>query len=188
MVYTTIPETDIYDLYFYATNVCNNTNINEILKDFQNILKTSSNGCLRHKKFIKRSQPKWFDKDCKLLKTEKFKCLKRFRRSRCNEDLETYLESRKSFEALCAAKKSSYNSKQLDDLLDSMNNPNSFWKKVKNIVKSKRSYDYNISNDDWKKHFASLFSYDELNENANFNVDEENGLDINSDEVEEIVF
>ena len=188
MVCTTIPETDIYDLYFYATNVCNNTNINEILKDFQNILKTSWNGCLRHKEFIKSSQPKWFDKDCKLLKTEKFKCLKRFRWSRCNEDLETYLESRKSFKALCAAKKSSYNSKQLDDLLDSMNNPNSFWKKVKNIVKSKRSYDNNISNDDWKKNFASLFSYDELNENANFNVDEENGLDINFDEVEEIVF
>ena len=172
----------------YANIDDNNTNINEILKDFQNILKTSSNGCLRHKKFTKRSQPKWFDKDCKLLKTEKFKCLKRFRRSRCNEDLETYLESRKSFKALCAAKKSSYNSKQLDDLLDSMNNPNSFWKKVKNIVKSKRSNDNNISNDDWKNHFASLFSYDELNENANFNVDEENGLDINFDEVEEIVF
>ena len=67
----------------------NNTNINEILKDFQNILKTSSNGCLRHKRFNKRSQPKLFDKDCKLLKTEKCKCLKRFRQSRCNEDSET---------------------------------------------------------------------------------------------------
>ena len=38
-----------------------------------------------------------------------------------------------------------------------------------------------------KNHFASLFSYDERNENANFNVDEENGLDINFNEVEEIV-
>ena len=54
----------------------NNTNINEILKDFKNILKTSSNGCLRHQKFSKGSQPKWFDKDCKLLKTEKCKCYK----------------------------------------------------------------------------------------------------------------
>ena len=85
------------------------------------------------------------------------------------------------FKALCAAKKSSYNSKQLDDILDSMNNPNSFLKKVKNIVKSKRSNNNNISNDDKKNHFASLFSYDELSENANFNVDEENGLDINFD-------
>ena len=58
-----LPDESVQQMW--AKNYDNNTNINEILKDFQNILKTSSNMCLRHKKFSKRSQPKWFDKDCK---------------------------------------------------------------------------------------------------------------------------
>ena len=57
-----------------------NININDILKDFQDIVRTSSSGCLKRKLFSKCNQPKWFYKECKLLQSEKYKLLKQYRR------------------------------------------------------------------------------------------------------------
>ena len=49
-----------------------------------------------------------------------------------------------------------------------MNDPKSFWEKVKHLVKNTCPNSKNISNDKWKSHFGNLFMYDDLNEKVEF--------------------
>ncbi|MEW8548220.1 MAG: endonuclease/exonuclease/phosphatase family protein [Candidatus Thiodiazotropha sp.] len=122
--------------------------INDILKEFQDILKTCSSGCLQNKRFSKCKQPKWFDAECKTLKAEKYKCLKQFRRSQNMDDLARYKSTRNKFKDLCYKKQQIFNNKQLDSLTETMNDPKSFWKKVKTLVKNTGCNRNNISNDE----------------------------------------
>ena len=50
-----------------------------------------------------------------------------------------------------------YQAKKLDDLISSVNNQKSFWSKLKKMTnKSVRAG--NISNEEWERHFESLFN------------------------------
>ena len=164
---------------------------NEILKEVIDCLKLSSSDCLQRRKFTKRNQPKWFDGECKALKTEKYKRLKQFRRSQNDENLEQYLNARKAFKSLCDIKKQCFNASQLDSIIDSINDPKSFWKRVKDLVKTKTTNVNNISSDQWKEHFEKLFKFDDIQENDMDDIENDNdnnNIDIDMDEIEEIVF
>ena len=56
-----------------------------------------------------------------------------------------------------------------------MDYPKSFWKKVKGLVKLKRTHDNNISTEEWKTHFENLFKYDDLYD-INISLDNDDNM------------
>ena len=96
------------------------------------------------------------------VKTERklnIKKLRRFRRSNCGENLNAYLEARNDYKNLTNRKKAEFHNQQIDSLIGSINDSKSFWGKFKRLMDSKRNTKLgNISKDDWKKYFQSLFT------------------------------
>ncbi|MEW8548565.1 MAG: endonuclease/exonuclease/phosphatase family protein, partial [Candidatus Thiodiazotropha sp.] len=132
-----------------------------------------------------KSNAPWFDEDCVRSKKQKYSILRRFRNTNSDVDRDEYIRARNSFKQLCAEKKSMYQTSKLDDLISSVNDQKAFWSKLKAMTR-RSSRKGNISNDDWLRHFESLF-----NEGAD-NEDDENNedfyADFNLDDVQEQIF
>ncbi|MEW8542874.1 MAG: reverse transcriptase family protein, partial [Candidatus Thiodiazotropha sp.] len=164
------------------------TDVNDILKVLIEVLKSCATSCKKTFRSRNYEQPKWFDDDCKYLKAEKYRLLKRYRRSQSLIDLEQYKHMRNVFKSLCDKKERQYQSKQLEDLVEASNNPKSFWKKVKCLKNVKRSPSANISNDEWKRHFEQLFSLDEIPNDSLVDESLDDDLNINLDEIQDSIF
>ena len=82
--------------------------------------------------------------------------LKQYRKNRTLNNLTTYKQSKSNFKSVCDLKKKSYFDKKLIEITESVDNPKSFWKRIKLFTKSK-PVENDITREDWKKHFEKLF-------------------------------
>ncbi|MCG8032574.1 MAG: endonuclease/exonuclease/phosphatase family protein [Candidatus Thiodiazotropha taylori] len=113
----------------------------------------------------KLSEP-WFDRECVALKKDKYKLLRKFRVSHSDDDRNTYIRARNSFKQACETKKSEYRARKLEQLISSVDDQKSFWSKLKKMT-CKSTPAGKISNEEWKRHFESLFNEGADTEEAN---------------------
>lgn len=163
-------------------------NVNDIITELQNILKQSASCCAQHKRHKKHDQPVWFDRECKNLKSQKYKCLRRYRCTQSIADLNQYKQARNDFKALVDRKQKDFNTDQLNSLIESAQNPKSFWKKVKKLSCNTRATASNISIEEWKEHFEQLFMFENYNDVVDETDDTDMEFEIDLDETENIVF
>ena len=161
-------------------------------EQFLDIFYKCGSCCIKICKGSVRLQPRWFDITCKRLKHEKYLALRQYRRQHTPASLSLYKEARKTFKAHCDRQKSIYNASMLDDQVASSFCPKSFWNKLKNITGSRKQSN-NITKEQWKTHFETLFSNHEQNEGNEDNeltndsvIDIE--YDITEDELENTIF
>ena len=92
----------------------------------------------------RHTQPEWWDNDCDLAKSTKYRLLLRFRLTTMYSDLQRYLQSRTIFRNLCRAKRLRLESKRRTELLEDNNIPTSCWGKIKRAGSSKTMIDSTI--------------------------------------------
>ena len=152
------------------------TDVNNAVKQIVNLYQKA---CLFMKKNnscnFKIKQPAWWDEECKKLKSKKFKLLKVFRRFSTQENLRSYKESRKAFKELCRDKQQSWQKQCREDLINSRNDNNLFWKKIKSF-RNKPKHEFDISDKQWFDHFKSLLyseGVEKLNTKIHVQYDDE---------------
>lgn len=160
-----------------------------LVEHFLNIFYQCGSCCISVIKEHSRTQPKWFDETCKKLKHEKYRALRQYRRLRTQYNLSLYKDARQAFKTCCSKQLAIYNSKILDDLVSFQCNPKSFWNKLKNLTGPGKQRN-NITKDQWKTHFESLFAGGELDEDINNQYDSDDDViyDATENELEDIIF
>lgn len=153
-------ETMFNDFY---TSV-NDTNVLEKRSEFEQIFKTVGK-CMKQRQTNKtdtkrHTQPEWWDNDCDIAKSTKYRSLRRFRLTNMNSDLQRYLQCRTIFRNLCRAKRLRMESKRRTELLEDNNIPKSFWSKIKRAGNSKTRVDSTITGEAWEQYFTELFKAD----------------------------
>ena len=115
----------------------------------------------------KKIQPPWWDIECNTKKLEKYRALKKFRRSNDVKDLDNFIACKKAFKVLCNLKKVEHRENVLTDLNAACNEHNSkiFWRKVKNLTRNTYNTSKNsISAHAWFNYFKTLLNIEEVNE------------------------
>ena len=130
-------------------------------------------------------RPLWFDKECSDAKKAKYQTLRKFRNSNYTDtDLHEYLATRNYFKNLAMKNKLDFNENQIDSLIRNINDSKTFWGKIKNMSgKKNRKVLCNISQEDWYKHFQTLFATTE-----NIEVPDELEIETLDDEIENLIF
>ena len=77
------------------------------------------------------TQPPWWDDECDRLKLVKYNALHKFRCSNSASDLRGYKDRRNSFKTYFRQKECDYQSNNRQELVNSLDNPSSFWKILK---------------------------------------------------------
>lgn len=101
--------------------------INTIVEKINQLFYDSGKCCL--KTFRKQSSyqhQKWFDKTCKILKSDKYHLLHKFRQYRTDKNLRLYLQAKTTFKNYCDKVKQEYYNRELDKLIDKSNDPKAF--------------------------------------------------------------
>ncbi len=109
------------------------------------------------------SQPPWWDNDCDKSKQLKYSALRKFRYSGLLDDRIDYMTKKKSFKALCGAKKRSYQGKRRQELVDAGKNPSKFWHVIKKSTVAATTKSPATGNE-WFTYFQSLLSTDVTHE------------------------
>ena len=170
-------------LYFMNSIDDSSVCADSIAKMFANCLCNSS---VQYTVKIKhKTNAPWFDGECVCLKKQKYSTLRRFRNTNLNADRDEYIRARNSFKQKCAEKKSIYQTSKLDDLISSVNDQKTFWSKLKAMTR-KSSRKGNISNEEWLRHFESLFNEGAVQEDDRDN--DEFYTEVNLDDVQEQIF
>ena len=118
----------------------------------------------------KKSNKKWFDKECNDLK-KNVRNLGRKKYNKPHESLlrEKYHEKLKEYKRKCKSKKYNFWQNTLTEVEKSLGDPTTFWKKWKNLNESHTSISQpNITGDKWFDYFKNLHT--ETN-NSNIEVD-----------------
>ncbi|MEW8544944.1 MAG: reverse transcriptase family protein [Candidatus Thiodiazotropha sp.] len=153
--------------------------LNIIVNLYQNAAKCMISNSSRQK----RIQEPWWDRQCAILKKQKYMSLKQFRRQSTTNNLTNYIEIRNKFKLLCHNKKSEFQCKNRNELVSSRKDMNLFWKTVKKF-KPKKTEEADITCDQWFNHFKTLL-YDggivgrleNLDNNNNNNNNDDSLLD-----------
>ena len=167
-----------------AINMINNSqiSIDQVLQSVMNLINESINCCKVSKvNRAKLKQPAWFDRECLDLKKMKIKCLRQYRLERSNDKLNKYVSTRNKFKEMCDRKKRSLFEQELNDLIDSSQNPKSFWKKLKRFTSTPTTKN-NIPINQWQDHFERLFS-GELVEARETAISDDDDIDDVLDEI-----
>ena len=116
------------------------------------------------------TQPRWWDKYCTAAISEKYAALKKFRKTNTDRDSINYIISRDECKTLCKEKSLAYKSKLTSDLLLYSDDPNTFWKCVKNLNtdNSRTRNTYELTNVQWFQYFYKLLNK-ECKVSENFN-------------------
>eukprot|EP00745_Piridium_sociabile_P043608 TRINITY_DN8944_c0_g1_i10.p1 TRINITY_DN8944_c0_g1~~TRINITY_DN8944_c0_g1_i10.p1 ORF type:complete len:1137 (-),score=123.12 TRINITY_DN8944_c0_g1_i10:208-3198(-) len=152
----------------YATSLID-TNLEESVNVFT---KTFNEAAVSMKKKVmiggkKKEQPKWFDKECFLKKKEVRRLLRICRKTKAKEDYVEFAKTKKEYKALLDAKERTQKHNDLNSLLSSVQNPNKFWNEIRKY-KRKNVVTNNISEDDWIRHFKSVFNEGFVNDESPF--------------------
>ena len=114
--------------------------------------------------------------------------MRQFRITKDDSDLNSYINARKRFKALCSQKQRHYDTKKLNDLTDSLNNPKSFWSKLKHLTnRNSNTVTNNITTSQWVEHFKHLLNPPTVPDNAEGEHINDFNLETDSD-IEEFIF
>ena len=123
----------------------------------------------------KKYDNKWFDKDCHSKKKEVKQCLRRFRRTRNDDDFDLYSKQRKEYKCLIENKKREDKKASASALLESVKNSSDFWKEVRKHRK-RRTLVNNIQTKEWLDHFDRVFNESTKNTVSDSNVESNDGI------------
>ena len=135
---------------------------------FKHLATNTNTKKIRHKDPGKQIQAQsWFDVDCSTKKQHISRLGKQLRQDPTNNAVRDKLNrARKDFKYTIRIKRKNYESKSLKALANSTQDPQKFWRLVKNLKKSKTKCSQpSISNWKWKDHFQSLLQSDREPEN-----------------------
>jgi hypothetical protein len=142
------------DLLSHINECLNNGDVDCALQQFEGLL-THASESMQVKEYRPSSQPPWWDTDCEVHKQIKYQNLRKYRRSRTDDDLDIYKRSRQEFKQLCKAKTVQHRHRERDKLLEQGKNPRDLWKCMKYITRG-GSATGSIDSQDWYKHFETL--------------------------------
>ena len=138
-----------------------NSDINDFLYTFENLILACSEHCKKTIKHTKRTYVmnkfNWYDNECETLKRKRNKALHLFRNSRSDEDLSNYLKCKKSFNKMIIEKKTNYHYRKIQSIENVISDPTKFWKEIKLITNPKNEIPA-INIESWFNHFYSLFN------------------------------
>lgn len=107
-----------------------NESVTSLVEILTNQLRICGEPCLKRKSNHVQLQPVRFDVECRTLKYEKNKYLRKFRRERSEQSLANYLSVKKQFSDLCLQQKNAYYDSQLNELISCSTNSSTFWNKL----------------------------------------------------------
>ena len=147
--------------------------LNECVTEFQNIITDASKKSLklRKSKIRKRTtnilNKKWFDKECRFKRHELRKLANQKHRDPTNLAIrEAYHTTLKHYKEILHTKKDKYQNDKLIELEKAAeNNPDSFWKTLRNIsddVENSSDPTYSPKAENWSNHFSKLHSKHQL--------------------------
>ena len=103
--------------------------------------------------------PKWFDNECRELKKGTHKCLRQWRITNKNEDLEKYIETNKSYSISKKKKKDEHNTFTEEALYNHKDSKN-FWKAIKSLSYKKRAVN-EIDKKTWEEYYQKVYKHDQ---------------------------
>jgi hypothetical protein len=155
------------------------SNIDEVLDNFECLVLNCSEKAKKVKvhhtnRKIKR---KWFDQECNVLRKEKNRCLRKFRKTRLERDLNIYVDSRKVFNKVCKSKKRAHDRNIVTEIADSVSNQKKFWNTIKFSLGSDR-INPRIGINEWYDHFKVVFQPAMETNDGDVNDDYVNNADV----------
>ena len=160
--------------------------IDSIMSRINDKLKNAGTNYAHLKRATKEDRnPKWFDNECSKLKADKYRLLRKYRKTRRDEDLENYLSAKNLFKNTCSTKADEMARNNLNDLTSSIGDSKSFWTKLRNLTNKNKPIKNNISTEDWVRHFENLLN-NSSDENDNLTINRSPDIDIS--EVENYIF
>ena len=138
-------------------------NINDIMTRFMKIVYTFIDSCKHNTRKIntKRVHPVWFDFECSEKKHIKYRQLKTYRNDKTDHNLQNYLVSRSEFRSTINKKKQIHKDINVKILLQNLNNPKTFWNKLKLLAGDVKPKAPKITTDRWYEYFENLFDVKE---------------------------
>ena len=137
--------------------------VNLALEKFHDCLKKVAT-CMKKRKLIGGNckQQDWFDAECKNLKKEVKKLLKRYRQTLNNIDRINFCAKRKVYKNTLRTKKKMFNDNVIHKLVNSVNDQKEFWETVRNIMPKRNKTNNQITAEDWFSHFKKLLEHEHL--------------------------
>ena len=138
--------------------------LNDVISQFTLIYQESANKMKvvygrKKRKLLKHAA--WWDNDCEVAKSTKYRALRKFRNTNSRTDLQFYKTNRNRFKALTKRKKINYHLAKRQTLVNSRKDPRKFWNLIKQDSKLKSANDadspQNIPASEWKQYFSGLF-------------------------------
>ena len=164
---TRLSATDVKNCFDEATELLE-VDINRSLSRFTDGLHMAGT-CMKKSVTIgKDNSQSWFDAECRENRKRLRQRLRAFHKSNLVEDRILYNEKRKEYKQLLNNKKTAHRTKLLDSLQQNINDPKTFWSKLKSCI-SKAPSTNSISTEQWFQHFSNVFSKDNSH---NTNTDE----------------
>ena len=159
---------------------CIDEDANLALEKFNACLKDIS-ACMRKRIRIngKSRQQDWFDAECKSLRKEVRKLLKKFRKTLKYADRVDYCLHRKLYKEMLNSKKKSFNRTMIDKLLTSIDSQKEFWETVQNIIPKKNRTSNQISPELWFAHFKQLLEQDDFLFHPQYDDSDDTNLSFN---------
>ena len=99
----------------------------------------------------------WFDKECVLAKKSACRHLRRYQRSRADEDKLSYIRHRRAYKTLLRTKKSNYRNFMTERITNNVQDSGMFWKQIR-LLNGRRRVIGDISLEVWVQHFRSVLS------------------------------
>ena len=129
-------------------------------------------------RFIK-SQPPWWNELCDIKKNDKYKLLRRFRRTNNEIDLLHYKVAKREFKSYVQGMKLRYQAEKREEIMDARKDPKTFWNLPKKRTISPRNNEQ-IPNNIWFQYFFELFKTDQI---INTLIDDQDDTEIGDDEM-----
>ena len=126
---------------------------NEFMYNVGECMKINVNAC-------KRPRSVWFDLECSQSRKVLRQYLRKFTRYNKDEDRLAYSEKRREYKNLLFKKKRDKKEETLRNLQNSINDPNTFWSCVQNILQNNKTTNIScsISIQEWYDYFHSVFN------------------------------
>lgn len=130
---------------------------NASLYDYIKLIRQSDQSKTGPKKL--KFKNKWFDKDCRKLRTKTMRSLRAFRKTHQIADREKYANQKKIFQKLCKQKRKEYYL-NIERKLNYISDSKSWWALAKEIRQKENQINCNINAEQLKDYFDSLLNQD----------------------------
>lgn len=150
--------------------------VNLALEKFNECLKYAGESMLRKIHVGKKTNKKWFDKECSQCRFSLRQQLRKFNRTNTVEDRQRYTQNRREYKELIRLKKAQYKENFIDKLHGSLNDSKAFWNAIRS-VRPRAGAPENISRDQWFNHFKKVFDSDAINNSNEEEVAEPEAYD-----------